>query len=432
MRLYAWLAWALVGWAQDSTADLVFEHAHVLPMTSNVVLRDHSVHVSQGRIVAVGPAGKLRVPAGARRIDARGKYLAPGFGEMHGHIPPPTASAQWIDDVLFLYVANGVTTVRGMLGYPGQLELREKAKRGEIVAPNLYLAGPSFSGATVKNAEQAVARVRQQKAEGWDLLKIHPGVPRAAYDAMAQTAREVGIRFGGHIPAEVGLMHALEQGQETVDHLDGYLEYLEEKGLPISDAAMVAVAHETKKHKAAVVPTMVLWETILGVPDAATVAGFGELRYMPPATVQQWKEALAFRQQQGSFSRATVQRMATDRKRLLRILHEHGVELLFGTDAPQQFSVPGFSVHREMRLMVEAGISPYEVIRSGTASVGRYFSGKDRFGTIAAGQRADLVLLEGNPLEKIENYQRIAGVLLRGKWIGAEEIRARLEKIAQH
>jgi imidazolonepropionase-like amidohydrolase len=425
MRLFLLLAAATL-----LAQDLVFEHASVLPMTSNTVLKDYSVHVSAGRIAAVAPTSKFKVPANATRIDATAKFLAPGFAEMHGHIPPPTAPASLIDDVLFLYVASGVTTVRGMLGYPGQLELREKAKRNEIVAPTLYLAGPSFSGATVKTVDQAITRVRDQKREGWDLLKIHPGVPLDAYNTMAKTAKEVGIRFGGHVPADVGILRALEAGQETIDHLDGYIEYLDTKGAPISDAAMIEVAKATKKHKASVVPTMVLWETIIGAPDAATVSAFPELQYMPAATVKQWKEAFEFRQKQSSFSPEKVRRIAADRKRLLSILHKEGVTIHFGTDAPQQFSVPGFSVHREMRFMADAGISKYEVIRSGTVNVGEYFRAQDRFGAIAPGQRADMVMLDANPLDNVANYQKISGVVLRGKWMPASDIDARLKQIA--
>ena len=412
--------------AVASAQEIVIEHVNVIPMTSAAVLRDQSVRIKDGRFVEIG---KVKVPAGAIRVDGKGKYLTPGFGEMHGHIPPPTAPRQLVEDVLFLYVANGVTTVRGMLGYPGQLELREKAKRNEIVAPNLYLAGPSFSGATVKNVAQAVERVKQQKAEGWDLLKIHPGVPRDAYDAMAETARAVGIRFSGHVPAEVGILHALDQQQETIDHLDGYIELLDKQGAPISDAQMLGLAQKTKQAGAWVVPTMALWETIIGARDAASLHAMPELRYMPKATVTQWKEAFAGRQSTPMFSREKVDRVARDRKRLLKIMNAEGVKILFGTDAPQQFSVPGFSIHREMQSMVEAGMTPYEILRSGTASVGEHFKAKDAFGTIAVGQRADAVLLDADPLKDIANLSKIAGVVLRGKWIPQSEITAGLEKI---
>ena len=190
------------------------------------MLENQTVIVRDGRIAEIGSAGKIKVPDGATRIDGAGKYLMPGLAEMHGHIPPPDAPKAYTEAVLYLYAANGITTVRGMLGAPNQLELRDKANRGEIVSPTLYLAGPSFNGNSVNSPEQAVSMVRRQKQEGWDLLKVHPGITRDEYDAMAKTAKEVGIRFAGHVPAEVGLIHALEKGQETIDHVDGYIEYL--------------------------------------------------------------------------------------------------------------------------------------------------------------------------------------------------------------
>jgi len=416
----------LVAGAQE----IVFEHVNVIPMSREVVLKDYSVRSKDGRFVEVGQTGKLKVPPGALRIDGRGKYLIPGLSEMHGHIPPPTAPQAYIDDVLYLYVANGITTVRGMLGHAGQLDFREKAKRNEIVAPTLYLAGPSFSGATVKNPAQAIERVKQQKAEGWDLLKIHPGVSRESYDAMAKTARDLGISFSGHVPADVGILHALEQKQETVDHLDGYIEYLDKMGSPITDAQLVDIAKKTKEAGAWVVPTMVLWETIIGAPDAATLRAFSELKYMPRDIVKQWTEAFDGRQSTPQFSRAKAQRIATDRKRLLKVMDAQGVKILLGTDSPQQFSVPGFSIHRELKSMAESGMKPYEILRSGTARVGEYLKAKDSFGTIAVGQRGDAVLLNANPLEDVGNYSRIAGVLVRGKWMAGAEIEAGLARIA--
>jgi len=146
---------------------VVFSNVSVVPMTGNQVLPNHTVVITGDRITAVGPARTAKVPEGGTRIDGQGKYLMPGLAEMHGHIPGGNAPREFVDNVLFLYVASGVTTVRGMQGAPGQIDLREAAKRGEIVAPNLYLAGPQFSGGSVKSAEDAIARVKQQKSEGW-------------------------------------------------------------------------------------------------------------------------------------------------------------------------------------------------------------------------------------------------------------------------
>ncbi|HEU4344508.1 MAG TPA: amidohydrolase, partial [Candidatus Binatia bacterium] len=199
----------------SAAQDVAFVGVNVVPMDRNGVLNNQTVVVRDGRIAVVGAAGSARVPDGALRVDGRGKYLMPGLGEMHGHIPAPLEPREFTEAVLFLYVANGVTTVRGMQGAPGQLDLRERAKKGELLAPNLYLAGPAFSGKTIKSADEAIQRVRHQKAEGWDLLKVLPGLARSHYDAMARTAKEVEIGFAGHVPADVGLLHAIHSGQET-------------------------------------------------------------------------------------------------------------------------------------------------------------------------------------------------------------------------
>jgi imidazolonepropionase-like amidohydrolase len=415
--------------AQDAPA-VAFVGATVLPMDGPRALPNQTVIVRGDRIVEVGPAADVRVPEGAQRIEASGKFIIPGLAEMHGHVPPPSAPRQFIEDVLFLYVANGITTVRGMLGAPGQLELREQAKRGEVIAPTLYLAGPSFNGSSVNAPEQAARMVREQKAAGWDLLKVHPGLTRDEYDAMARTAKEVGIRFGGHVPTDVGLLHAIEMGQETFDHLDGYIEYLNGDQGPIPVDRLREIARRTKAAGAWVVPTMVLWETLMGVPELDELTAFPELRYMPANTVAQWTNAHRQRMANPELDRAAGQVVAENRKRLLDILQEEGVGILMGTDAPQQFSVPGFSLHREISLMVDAGMTPHEVLTSGTLNVGRYFANADTFGIIAAGQRADLILLDADPTADIGNVAKQSGVMVRGRWLPKAEIDRRLEAIA--
>lgn len=411
-------------------AEVAFVNVNVIPMDSPRVLTGYTVRVRGDRIVEVGPAARVKIPDGARHIDGRGKYLLPGLGEMHGHIPPPQAPPEYVESVLFLYLANGVTTVRGMLGAPGQLELREKANRGEILSPTLYLAGPSFSGTSVKTPEEAIQRVRQQKQEGWDMLKIHPGLSRDAYDAMVRTAREVGLRWVGHVPADVGLVHALEMGQETIDHLDGYIEYMRADSAPVEKAKLDEVVRLTKQAGAAVVPTMALWEVLIGARDLGTVTRYPELVYMPKPQVESWTRAHQQRLSNPQFDRKRAEIIAANRKELLKALHAGGVTILFGTDAPQQFSVPGFSIHREMQLMRECGMTPYEILRSATKNIGDYFKAKDAFGTVEAGKRADLILLNGNPLEDITQVANRAGVMVRGRWLSETEIQRRLEQIA--
>jgi imidazolonepropionase-like amidohydrolase len=418
------------GSAAQKTESVAFTNVSVVPMDSNRILADHTVIVASDRIMAMGSTATTPVPDGAVRIDGRGKYLMPGLAEMHGHIPPPTAPKDFTDDVLFLYVANGVTTVRGMQGAPGQLELRETVKRGALVGPTLYLAGPSFNGNTVRTPEEAASRVRQQKAEGWDLLKVLGGLNVDVYNAMARTAKEVGIRFGGHVPSEVGVTHALAMGQETVDHIDGYAERLNGLTEPVDEKALEDLVVRTRKAGASIVPTLVVWETLRGPVTLQSRTTFPELRYMPRGTVEQWTKSLENRLNSPQFKPIEAKQYIDNRLRILEALHAGGVGILLGSDAPQQFNVPGFSIHREMRRMTDAGMSTYDIIKSGTASVGYHFKSNDDFGTVAVGKRADLILVEGNPLEDLANIERRGGVMVRGRGLPRSEIQPRLDQLA--
>jgi imidazolonepropionase-like amidohydrolase len=406
---------------------IVFRNVSVLPMTSNKVLAKQNVVVRDGRIASISKAAP---PKDAKVVDGTGKFLIPGLAEMHGHVPPMNAQGGMLEDTLFLYVAAGITTVRGMLGHSGQLDLREKAAKSEIVAPNLYLAGPSFNDNTVNSVQEAIDRVRTQKKQGWDLLKVHPGLTLEEYDAMAKTAREEGIRFGGHVPAAVGLIHAIEMGQETFDHIDGYVEYLDGAKGPVDEKKLAEVVKKSKDAGVWIVPTSALWEVLFGTIPLETLQAYDELKYAPPQAVTAWTNAYNDRLKEGGIPRDAARNIIAARVRILRALHEGGVKILMGTDAPQQFSIPGFSLHREFTRMLQSGMTPYDILRSGTWRVGEYFAKQDSFGTIEPGKRADLVLLGANPLTDITNTSKIDGVMVRGTWFSRADIDAGLAKIA--
>ena len=412
--------------AQDAVA---FENVTVVPMDRERTLPGHTVLVRGDRIAAVGPDGTVVVPAGAVRVDGAGRWLVPGLGEMHGHVPPPTAPAALVEETLFLYLSQGVTTVRGMLGHEGQLALRDRANAGEILSPTLYLAGPSFNGNSVSSPDEAAAMVRRQAAEGWDYLKVHPGLTLAEYDALAAAAGEVGLRFGGHVPAEVPLGRALRRGQDTFDHMDGYAETLGAFEGPVDPAALAALVDQTRASGGIIVPTMALWETLYGAIPLDTLRAYPELAYVSAQQVEAWAAAVERRQTQPEFDAEAVRRYVDGRNETLAALWAGGVEILLGTDAPQLFSVPGFSLHREVPRMTAAGMGPYDILRSGTALVGAYFADEDTFGLVAPGHRADLVLLDADPLADAAHLRRVAGVMVRGRWLGRADLDQRLEAI---
>lgn len=418
----------------DRSAAIAFVGVSVVPMDSERVLDNRTVVVRDGRIVAFG--ADVSVPAGAARIDGKGKFLMPALAEMHAHVPPGTQVPDAaIERLLFMYAANGIGTIRGMLGHERHLAWRERAKERKIFSPLIYTSGPSINGTSAPDPETVVTLVIDQKAAGFDFLKIHPGLSRETFDAMAAKAHEVGIPFAGHVPSAVGLERALQAGYETIDHLDGYVEALAGRVAPTSQwfgLNLTAQVDERRipelvtKTKAAgtwMVPTQVLLESLVSEEPAESMAKWPEMKYADPQQLAQWIDT---KKKLDQVPLAERKKFIEIRRRLIKALHDGGVPFLLGSDAPQIWNVPGFSVHRELQSLVAAGLTPYQALATGTVNVARFYKAEDR-GTLANGRRADLVLIDGNPLADIRNTSRISGVLINGRWMPKEEIQKRLD-----
>ena len=261
------------GNAQPVPGLTAFTNVNVLPMASETVLANQTVVVADGVIVAAGPAAAVEVPRGAMVIDGSGRYLMPGLAEMHAHVPPgDNPPREDIEDILFLYVANGITTIRGMLGSAYQIPLADEIERGEALGPNFYVGAPSINGGSAPTPADAERLVREHVEAGYDLQKIHPGVSLDTWDHMVAVAQELGLTYSGHVPADVGLVHAIETGMSTVDHLDGYIQAIASDDVqaqvsvgPISlgglargvdEEKLEEIVHMTIEHDVYVVPTM--------------------------------------------------------------------------------------------------------------------------------------------------------------------------------
>ena len=430
--------------------DLAFVGVNVLPMTEPGVPRvveNRTVVVTGRRIAALHPADEVQVGGGTEVVEAEGMYLMPGLAEMHGRLPGPRMVPSDAGNLLFLYVANGVTTVRGMQGERSQLGLRARIARGQTLGPQLFVGSPPMSGARVTTPEQGAQLVREYHQLGYDLVTVREGLPPDVFDAMAAAAAEAGLPFGGRVPDAVGLRRALAAGQVSIDHLDNAVEALvpadpgpvRGDGLlgagALLDQADLALLPDlvdaVRAAGAAVVPAMVLRESVLfGDRSAAELrAARPEVRYMPPETVAQWERAVDERA--GGADPEANRRVAALRRRILQALHEGGVPVLLGTDSPRTFSVPGFSAHREMALWVENGMTPYEVLEAGTRLVAEHFDAADDFGTVEVGRRADLLLLTANPIDDVAHAARRAGVMVNGRWWPEARIQERLAGIAR-
>lgn len=414
------------------TATIVFTDVAVVPMDRQRVLEAQHVVVRGGRIAAIGPAATLRLPAGVMRVDGRGKYLMPGIAEMHVHMPAEQNPAAV--DLMALYALTGATTVRAMNGTPFQLELRRRIVAGEILGPTVFAVAPPFSGQSAGTPEDERRKVREYKAAGYDVLKIYPGIPKETYDAIVAAAREVRIPYAGHVPPEVGLRHAIASGQ-SVEHLDGYVET--SRG---ADAAIAELARATREAGIWNSTTMDVWKTILGTRSIDELRRRPELIYMRPEVTDAWvKQTAQFARGSGSFWQTALEQVGMRqspgeivalRDRILQALHRAGARLVLGADSPQVFSVPGFSLAREMRAMVEAGVPTYAVLEAATKNPAAFFGREAEFGTVEVGKRADLILVDGNPLEDIRNVHRQAGVMVRGRWLPKSDIDRRLAEIA--
>lgn len=440
--------------AQEPTTT-AFVNVNVIPLDRPGLVAGQTVVVRGDRIVSMAPTARAQVPAGATRIDGTGKYLMPGLAEMHAHVVggnnPNHESLN--RDIMFLYIANGITSIRAMLGAPNQIPLREQLRRAEILGPTMYVSAPSLNGNSAPNPDSGAKLVRAHKAAGYDFLKIHPGLTRETYDAIARTAKEVGITWAGHVPAAVGLRHALASGQSGVDHLDGMLEAATpdsvfvrlQGGQPVAvnvasvDAARFpAIANEIKAAGSWQVPTMLVWENLYTQAETGEqMAARSEMKYAARQQVANYvtgkNNQITGQRNQGVTPEIAARYLAL-RRQALKALADAGAPLLMGTDSPQMFMVPGFSLHRELGIIVAAGLTPQQIYESGAKNVARYVAEvlkqDGRFGMVAVGNRADLVLLDANPLESVENLTKRAGVMVKGRWVSSAEIEKGLADLA--
>ncbi len=425
-------------------SEIVFRSVNVIPMDQERIIEKQDVVIRNGVITAIGNTGTVNYSRGAFIIEANGKYLMPGLAEMHAHVPPVN-DMEPMKEVLLLFAVNGVTTIRGMLGHPLHLELRKKIQQGEILGPRFITSGPSFNGNSVSSPEAAAEMVRQQKAAGYDFLKLHPGLTKEKFAAIVKTAREVNIPFAGHVSFDVGIGRAIDAGYASIDHMDGFVESLvpgienmneQQTGLfgiylpdVVDESRIERLMKNLRDKKIWVVPTQALAERwFTPEKDAMAFSKEPEMVYVNKEQLKSWitnKENLT---NNPKYRVDQVNRFIKLRRKLISECNKNGVGLLLGSDAPQVFNVPGFSIHHELAYLVRAGLTPYQALRTGTVNTGIFLRQPD-LGIIKKGNVSDLLLLTANPLIDISNTKKIEGVMLGSRWLPKEFIDETLRKI---
>ncbi len=459
MRILLGLALLAFSAAASSAQITAFVGVNVIPMDRERVIADQTVIVKNGVIAEIGDAAKTKVPAGATSVDAKGKYLIPGLVDMHTHLlsDGPQYPDSIAPDELRVMVANGVTTIRFMIGTPELLKYRGQSATGEIVAPTIYVASPHLTGReqgnnfVVTNVDQARDAVRKSKEAGYDFIKVTTFVPSLVYEAAVDEAKKVGIRVVGHADTRyVGVERAWKAGQQ-IEHLDGYMEMLLKPDAPmkhsvsdllignpdnwksldyLDETKITEVARKTVASNPFVNPTQHFMKNSFGLSRSEeSIKAQPDYKFYPAKVQQQW---LDYYKRARLFTVPVEKRArwVELRDKLIKAIHDAGGKLMAGSDTPEFLWLYGFAMHHELKALRDAGIGNYAALAAGTRNAHEFFGTLDKVGTVQKGKRADLILLNANPLENIEATKDRAGVMLKGKWYTQSELDGWLDEIA--
>jgi imidazolonepropionase-like amidohydrolase len=430
---------------------LAITHVNLIDATGSPLLTDMTVIAEGKQISQIGKSVATPLPKGAKVVDGLGKYLIPGLWDMHVH----EVFGAWIpaDEKItpVLFVANGVTGVRDMGGDLETLkDWKSRIAEGKLLGPRMIISGPMLDGpvpqfpgsAPVKDAAEGRRIVDELQKNGADFIKIQSLVPRDGYFAAAEEAKKDGIVFAGHVPDKVRATEASNAGQKSVEHLTGVFEGCS----TVEDELMAAPrgpgrgkflsTYDPARAKALIslfvknqtwqVPTL-YWERGEWLIEQTSAGPDPLIKYAPVAwRVRAWPMFTTgiekdwstdpFADREGFFQAEL---------KMVGEMNRAGVPILAGTDTAAGVRVyPGFSLHEELELLVQAGLTPMEALQAATRNAGKYLELADT-GTIEKGKRADLVLLNANPLADIKNTRKIESVVLAGRYFS----RADLDKL---
>lgn len=454
--------------AQDASRPLAVQHVTVVDVASGRLLRDQTVIVLGQRVAAAGPSSRVRAPAGAVRINGRGKFLIPGLWDMHSHVVDPDAPGG--PEVSFpLFVANGVTGIRDMAtsSLETLLRWRTRVRTHEVIGPRMVVTGPILDGpplrwlatsVAVRTPEDARRLVDSLAAEGADFIKVYELLVPQVFSAVLEQAKLRGLPVVGHVPAAVDAVEASDAGVRSFEHLAN-LELAcsaEADTLRAARTALIAKAVDRTEltrqlrrgqrgramdtYDAARCGAMLrrfahngTWQVPTLINSARRTVRWDRtaryraaLRFVPPAYRAAWEPATVEADSFSADDAAYWRRQHAWYFRLVKEMRAAHVPLLAGTDLSTPWIIAGFALHEELALLVEAGLTPLEALRTATLNPAKYFGETARFGSVAPGKLADMVLLDADPIADIRNTSRIRAVIADGRYLDRRALDALL------
>jgi imidazolonepropionase-like amidohydrolase len=412
----------------------------VIPMTDgSQTLADRTLVVRNGRISQIGARGEVSVPRGARIIEGKGRYLMPGLADMHVHL-------EYVQNPNFLnlFLKHGVTTVRSMDGRPYIRDWRDAVAAGRMTGPRIVTAGPILDGApparddnlALADADAGRRAVAEQANGRYDFLKVYTNLSAATYAAIVEDAKRRGLRVAGHVPRGVPLA-AAARDLWSIEHLGdfgasvsaagtatpGWARRL--MGAPIDPERLAAFSRELAGTPLWVVPTAIQKDREVAPPALVDHWVAEEARDIPADAVAGWRQAAAaWSGRLDADDWKIVEQARRNRLAVISAFHRAGVKLAIGTDTPNPFVLPGASVHLELANFVAAGLSPAEALRAATLAPAQMLGLEREQGTVEIGKRADLLLLGSNPLLNVAASAKPIGIVLAGRWLSADELKA--------
>jgi imidazolonepropionase-like amidohydrolase len=464
---------SLISCSAPHPPDLAITHVTVIDATGAPPQTDSTVVIVDSLISAVGPSSSLDIPRGTKTIDASGKFLIPGLADMHVHLTGAGEPGGSREFILPLLVANGITTVRDMGGSAVLLKrLRQEISSGDRIGPQIFFTGPYLDGdppyfqpsIVVRNAQDAAAAVEQLKSDGVDFIKVQSRLQPAGYFAIAQASRRAAMRYVGHVPDSLSARAATEAGQASIEHLTGVLlacstredelrrrqlaappsagslhqslerlrfwqqdlldSYSDQKATELFQAF---VANHTWQ-----VPTFPLLIHLAYLTPETDLAHDPRLKYVPAGVRKNWDEGrrqnLVHQTEEEYELRRKLVRSSLS---VVKQMYLGGVPIMAGTDTAAPNVLPGFSLHEDLVDLVEAGLTPLAALQAATVKPAEFLGRTAVQGTIVPGKRADLILLDANPLQDIRNTQKIDAVIVNGKLLNRGDLDTLLGQVAR-